>query len=352
MKRLLLAFIVFLTSISFGQRATVVSALAKDANGTVYQNCRYSITFINQSSLPGPSLVQGSVFQTDLAGIACDGFGNLSIPLWANSLISPSPSQWRFDVCDTTGKFCGHLLVTVSPPSGTQDISTPLTPTLPLLPIPGSTYIPPVTTKGDLFTFSTVPTRLGVGTDGFCLTASSGQTTGLLWATCPGGGGGTTPLTTFIPLENCTPDQTGNSFYTVASLTNWFAGHWEFVTNNASFITCMVRIPHPLAVTPNAAIVLEIAANDGTAGHTANFQSCDIAITATASINVAAPTCAANQAYTTTSTAYSRVTLTYLVQSTVAADNLLVVKIATSTSGTQPSNNIFVYPYLKIDQLL
>lgn len=167
-----------------------------------------------------------------------------------------------------------------------------------------------------------------------------------------GGGGGTTAITTLMPLENCTPDQTGNSFYTVASLTNWFAGHWEFVTNQASFITCMVRIPHPLAVTPNASIVLELAANDGTAGHTASFQSCDIAITATASLNVGAPTCAANQLYTTTATAYSRVTLTYAVQSTVTADNLLVVKIATSTSGTQPTNNIFLYPYLKIDQLL
>lgn len=137
MRKLLLIVLISFSSVSFGQRATIVSALVKDANGTVYQNCRYSITFVNQSSLPGPSLVQGSVFQTDLAGIACDGFGNLSIPLWANSLISPAPSQWLFNVCDTTGKFCGSLPVTVSPPSGTQNISAALTPTLPLLPIAG-----------------------------------------------------------------------------------------------------------------------------------------------------------------------------------------------------------------------
>ena len=38
-----------------------------------------------------------------------------------------------------------------------------------------------VTTKGDLQTFSTVPARLGVGTDGYILTADSAEATGLKW---------------------------------------------------------------------------------------------------------------------------------------------------------------------------
>lgn len=50
----------------------------------------------------------------------------------------------------------------------------------------------PLTTKGDLFTFSTVDARLPVSTDGLCLKANSGTGTGLEWGTCAAGGSGLT----------------------------------------------------------------------------------------------------------------------------------------------------------------
>jgi hypothetical protein len=46
----------------------------------------------------------------------------------------------------------------------------------------------PLTTKGDIFTFTTVDARLGVGANGTVLTADSAEATGLKWATPASGG--------------------------------------------------------------------------------------------------------------------------------------------------------------------
>jgi hypothetical protein len=50
----------------------------------------------------------------------------------------------------------------------------------------------PLTTKGDLYGFSTVDARLAVGTNGQVLSADSTQATGLRWVSAVGGGNVTT----------------------------------------------------------------------------------------------------------------------------------------------------------------
>ena len=47
----------------------------------------------------------------------------------------------------------------------------------------------PVTTKGDIYTYSTTDARLGVGADGYILSADSTQVTGLKWIANTGGSG-------------------------------------------------------------------------------------------------------------------------------------------------------------------
>ena len=46
----------------------------------------------------------------------------------------------------------------------------------------------PLTTKGDLFTYTTTDARLGVGANGTVLTADSAEATGMKWAAASGGG--------------------------------------------------------------------------------------------------------------------------------------------------------------------
>lgn len=69
----------------------------------------------------------------------------------------------------------------------------------------------PLTTKGDLFTFSTVDARLAVGTNGQTLVANSSTSTGLEWQT-PTSGGMTLLSTTTLSSTSTTISSISQSY--------------------------------------------------------------------------------------------------------------------------------------------
>lgn len=206
----------------------------------------------------------------------------------------------------------------------------------------------PATNAIPLFTVTATSTITGIVDDRTWFGAASG------------GGGGGSVFTTYIPFDQCTASQTsnqGNSFWTVGngttsgSFTNWDAGHWELKFGVTATIWCSVRIPHNVAGTPNASVILDPGSADNTAGHTSPLNICDN-ITTSLNLQVGTLTCSSVQNYTTTTTAYSVTELSFAVNATVAADQILVVKIFQNNTGNTTQDIVMPPPKLKIDQTL
>jgi hypothetical protein len=96
----------------------------------------------------------------------------------------------------------------------------------------------PLTTKGDLYTYSTADARLGVGTNGQILTADSAEATGLKWATPAGGGG------KVLQVVNVTY----NTSTTVASTSYTDSGLTASITPSSSASKVLVIYGMPIQV--------------------------------------------------------------------------------------------------------
>jgi hypothetical protein len=102
--------------------------------------------------------------------------------------------------------------------------------------ISGGGTTSPLTTKGDVYTFTTLEARLGVGTDGQVLTANSAQLTGLEWTTIASAGSTTiNNYSSLLAPQLFNPDAAGvtagTDDFTLSSVSNV-----AFVTQNGQVL--------------------------------------------------------------------------------------------------------------------
>lgn len=90
----------------------------------------------------------------------------------------------------------------------------------PLRPIVSATGggVSPLTTKGDLYTYSTDDDRLPIGANGQVLSANSATSTGLEWVA---GGGGATKLKDYIQITGNLSMGGVNNWYTFGGVNGW-----------------------------------------------------------------------------------------------------------------------------------
>jgi len=134
--RNLILFICFLSSVAFGERKTELLGQVRIAgtSTTFTSSARLEVAGTTLGSIPAPRLTTAQ----------------------RNAVASPVSGLQAYDTTLNAPHFY----------NGTSWYS-----------------LSPLTTKGDIQSFATVPARLGVGTDGQVLTADSGQATGLIWST-------------------------------------------------------------------------------------------------------------------------------------------------------------------------
>jgi hypothetical protein len=139
----------------------------------------------------------------------------------------------------------------------------------------------------------------------------------------------------------------GNSFWNVIGLTDWDAGHWEFVKDVDGKVYGEVRVPP--GYTSGGTLRLAIAAN-ATTGVTRLVVGTK-AVADGESLNPGSLTDETAQDITVPGTAYLRKDVTFTLTETLAANDLLVVEIyhnGAHANDTLAVNTLLVGAWLEV----
>ena len=159
-----------------------------------------------------------------------------------------------------------------------------------------------------------------------------------------------------IPVDLRNPRITslgGNSFWSVVALTAWDAGHWEFVKDVEGKVYGLVRIPKSMATTPNAKIILVIAANATTGVTTLQVSTKAVeSLTTPENFNFASFNAITAQDITVPATAYLAKEVSFTVGETLAAEDELILELfhdGDAVNDTLAVNTLLLDCFLEID---
>jgi hypothetical protein len=121
----------------------------------------------------------------------------------------------------------------------------------------------PLTTKGDIFTFTTEDARLGVGANGTVLTADSAEATGLKWAT-PSSGSSNVAGKNGVLNSAMNVWQRGTSIAGVAGANTYTADRWAlYQAGSGTQITVSRQLTNDTTNLPNIQYCARVQRNSG-----------------------------------------------------------------------------------------
>lgn len=141
----------------------------------------------------------------------------------------------------------------------------------------------------------------------------------------------------------------GNAFFSILALTNWDAGHWEFVKDVDGKVYGTVEVPPNITGTPNAALILVTAYNATSGIARWSVKSKDPADGETLNASFTSETA---QDITVPATAYLRKDVTFILTNAPAGSDLLLVEVfheGAHANDTVAVNSLVFGAFLRVD---